>query len=82
MIVIGDEHHGQLVYAGEVHRLPHVALGGGAVAEEAHRDARLLSELERVGDAGGVRRLGCDRDAVWKIVGGAGGKTAALVAAP
>src|SRR5215510_6757801 len=82
LIVVGDEHHGQLVYAGEVHRLPHVALGGGAVAEEAHRDARLLSELERVGDAGGVRRLGSDGDAIRKIVGGAGGQAAALIAAP
>src|SRR6516164_9127553 len=82
LIVVGDEHRGQLVHPGEVHRLPHVALGGGAVTEEANRNARLLSELECVGDAGGVRRLGCDRDAVWKIVGGAGGKTAALVAAP
>src|SRR5215467_3970423 len=82
LIVVGDEHHGQLVHAGEVHRLPHVALRGSAVAEEAHRDARLLSELERVGDAGGVRRLGSDWDAIRKIVGGAGGQAAALIAAP
>src|ERR1700730_1944373 len=82
LIVVGDEHHGQLVHPGEVHRLPHVALGGSAVTEEANRNARLFSELECVGDAGGVRRLGCDRDAVWKIVGGAGGKIAALIAAP
>src|SRR5262249_40140474 len=61
---------------------PHVTLRSSAVAEQAYRDARLLSELECVGDAGGVGRLGSDGDAIRKIEGGAGRKVAALITAP
>src|SRR6266508_2131494 len=82
LIVVGDKHHGQLVHAGEVHRLPDVALGGRAVAEQADRNPRLLSELERIGDAGSVRRLRSHRNAKRKVVDRAGGMVAALVAAP
>ena len=57
LVVVDDEDDGQPLDAGEVHRLVHVALGGRAVAEKADRDARLLAELEGVGDAGGMRRL-------------------------
>ena len=38
-----------------------VALGGGALAEEAHRHLVLAAELGRVGEAGGVGELGGDR---------------------
>src|SRR6266536_353298 len=57
LIVVGDEDERQLPNAGEIHRLPDVALRSGAVVEEAHRDAGLLAEPERIGDAGGMRRL-------------------------
>src|SRR5215467_23018 len=82
LIVVGDEQQRQFVYASEVHRFPHVALGGGAVAEQANCNARLLSQFERVGDARGLGRLRSDRNAVGEIVSGTGGQVAALVAAP
>src|SRR5262245_33220513 len=82
LIVVGDENHGQLVHPGEVHRLPYVALGRGAVAEQADGDPRLLSELEGVSDAGGLRRLRSHGDAIGKIVRRTRGQIAALIAAP
>src|SRR5712692_217437 len=82
LVIDRDEHHRQLPYAGKIHRLPHVALGGGAVAEQADRDARLLAQLERIGDAGRMRRLRSDRNAERKIVRRPRRAVAALVAAP
>jgi len=82
LIIVGDKHDGQLVHPGEIHRLPYVALGRGAVAEQANRDARLLSELEGVSDPGGLRRLRSHGDAIGKIVRRARGQIAALIAAP
>src|SRR6266516_3902406 len=52
LIVVGDEHERQFPNAGEIHRFPDVALRSGAVAEQTHRDARLLPKPERIGDAG------------------------------
>src|SRR6266566_7927595 len=63
LIVVGDEHDRKLPNAGEIHRFPQIALGGGAVTEQAHRDARLLSEPECIGNPGGVRRLRSHRNA-------------------
>src|SRR5256886_4238500 len=54
LIVVDDEHHGQLVHAGKVHRFPEVTLGGGAVAEEADGNAPLLSQFS---DESAARRL-------------------------
>src|ERR671930_80717 len=68
LIIVGDEHDGQLVHPGEIHRLPYVALGRGAVAEQADGDTRLLSELEGVSDPGSLRRLRSHGDAIGKIV--------------
>src|SRR5262249_19733136 len=82
LIVVGDEYDRQLVYPGEIHRLPYVALGGGAVAEQTYRDPRLLSELEGISDPGGLRRLRSHRDAIRKIGRRARGQIAALIAAP
>src|SRR6266516_1994891 len=78
LIVVGDEQQRQFVDSGKVHRFPHVALGGGAVAEQTNCNARLLSQLERVGDARGLGRLRSDGDAVGEIVSGSGGQVAAL----
>ena len=55
MVVVADEHHGQLAHGGEVHRLVHVAALGGAVAVPGHRDARLLLDAEGEGAADGDR---------------------------
>src|SRR6516165_4266778 len=66
LIVVGDEHDGQLPDARKVHRLPHVTLGCRAIAEEAHRDSGLLSKSEGIGHARRMRGLGADRDAVRK----------------
>src|SRR6516162_2436422 len=82
LIVVGHEHDRKLPDPGKIHRLPHVAFGGGAVAEQADSNARLLSEFESIGDAGSVGRLRCDRNAIGKIVRRARAAAAALVAAP
>ena len=80
LIIHRHEHDRQLPHAGEVHRFPHVPFRGGAVAEQTDRDARLLAQPERVGDAGGMRRLRGDGDAERKIVRRPGPPAAALVA--
>src|SRR5262249_24325885 len=82
LIVVGDEQQRQFVYAGKVHRFPDVALGGSTVAEQANCNVRLLSKLERIGDARGLLRLRPDRNAVGEIVRVAGGTIAAVGAAP
>src|SRR4029077_2747410 len=68
LIIGGDEHNRQLVHTCEVHRLPEVALRGGAVAEQTYGNARLLSRLEGVGDARSVGGLRSDRNAKRKIL--------------
>src|SRR5262245_43406862 len=70
LVVVDHEHDGQLLDAGEIHGLVDIALGGGAVAQQADGDARLSAQLDGVGDAGGVRRLRAHRDAEGKVVGG------------
>ena len=60
-VVLADEHHRELVDAGEVERLVEVALGGGALAEVADDHPVLAAELGGVGEAGGVGELGRDR---------------------
>jgi hypothetical protein len=82
LIVDRDEHQGEFPDGGEIHRLPKIALGRGAIAEQAHGDPRLASELESIGDTRGMRRLGGDRDAIGKIMGRSRRAVAALVAAP
>ncbi len=46
LVVLEDEDRGQAVDPGEVHRLVPLAVGGRALAEEGHRDARLAAHLE------------------------------------
>ena len=57
VIVGGDEHDGQFVYAGKIHRLVNITLGGGAIAEHAYGNPRLPAQLEGIGNASGMRRL-------------------------
>src|SRR5229473_6247497 len=82
LIVVGDEHQGELLHSGEIHCFPQVALRRGAVAEQANRNPGLFSELECISDPRSVRRLRTDRNAIWKIMSRTGGVVAALVAAP
>ena len=82
LIIGGDEHDRQLVHTREVHRLPDVALRGGAVAEQTYGNAGLLTQLEGIGDARSVGGLRSDRNAKWKILNWPGEAIAPLVAAP
>src|SRR5205807_7331609 len=82
LIVVSDEYNGQLPHACKVYRLPDIALGCGAVAEQADRNARFLSKSEGVSYARGMRRLRSDRNAVGEIMRWTGGAIAALIAAP
>src|SRR5258708_2256067 len=82
LIVVGDEHQGELMHAGKIHCFPQVALRRGAVAEQANRDPRLFSKLECISNPGSMRRLRTDRNAIGKIMSRTGGVVAALVAAP
>jgi hypothetical protein len=50
-LVVFDPH------AREVHRFPHIALRGGAIAEQADRDPGLLSQLKGISDTGRMRRV-------------------------
>src|SRR6185437_7656436 len=82
LIVGGDEHDGQLVHAGKIHRFVEIAFRGGAIAKQAHGDTRLLAQLECIGDAGGMRRVRSHGNAGWKIVERTGGAIALFVPAP
>lgn len=46
LIVGGDEHDRQFVHTGKIHRFVNIALGGGAVAEQAYGDTRSLRSLK------------------------------------
>ena len=46
-VVLAEEQHRQLPELGQVQRLVELALGDGAIAEEAGRDARLAAHLVR-----------------------------------
>src|SRR5258705_3033435 len=67
LIIGGDEHDRQLVHTCEVHRLPEVALRGGPVAEQTYSNARLLTQLESVGNARSAGGLRSDRNAKRQI---------------
>ncbi len=51
LIVLADEHDGQLKHRRPVQRFVRQAFAAAAVAEERHRHARFTFELESVGDA-------------------------------
>src|SRR4030081_97277 len=82
LIVGGDEHDRQLVHTREVHRLPEVAIRGGAVAEQTYSNARLLTQLEGVGNARSMGRLRSDGNTEREILDWPGEAVAPLVAAP
>src|SRR5581483_1302534 len=71
LVVVDHEDERQLLRAGEIHGFVHVALGGGAVAEQAHGDARLLAEFEGIGNARRVRGLRAHGNTEGKVVRGA-----------
>src|SRR5690606_30059123 len=84
LVVIDDEHHGQLPGAGNVECFEEIPLAGGAIATGGHRHPRLAAHLERAGHATGMQRLGSNGYAQRKIL--LGGRidevAAAFVAAP
>src|SRR5215471_10524372 len=82
LIIVGDEHDGKTPHTCKIHRFPDIALRGGAVTEQAHRDPRLPSELECISNPYGVRRLGSHRNAAGEVVSRPGRQIAALIASP
>lgn len=82
LIVDDQRDKGQLPHAGRIERFVEIALRGRAIAEHGKRDARLISQLHRVGDADGMRQLLGDRHAERKIARRLGKDVAALVPAP
>ena len=66
LVVLDEEHDRGLEHGREVERLVEVALTGGAVADERHRDGRAAPALLAVRESGGVNQLGCQRCALGR----------------
>ena len=82
LVVVDDEHDRQPADAGQVERLGDVALGGRPVAQDAHGDTGLTTELEGHRHPCRVRRLGTHRDRDGEVLTGSGEVAAPLVATP
>src|SRR5665647_1203431 len=69
LVVLAEEHHRGLEHGREVERLVEVALAGGAVADERHRNRRAPLAPLAIGEAGGVDQLRGQWCALWRGAG-------------